>query len=122
MRREELVHALVAEYAPGTPLGWHRDVPNFEVIAGVSLGNNAVLRFRPYPPDGATKRRALELGVAPRSIYAIQGEARWGWQHSVPPVSAMRCQLPSAREGRLNTRHPPKCWRRASRLRCGEGS
>jgi alkylated DNA repair dioxygenase AlkB len=45
--REQLVQVLVAEYAPGTPLGWHRDVPDFEAIAGVSLGNEAVLRFRP---------------------------------------------------------------------------
>lgn len=35
---ESLVHALVAEYNPGTPFGWHRDVPNFERIFGVSLG------------------------------------------------------------------------------------
>src|SRR5690606_5820929 len=35
---EAIVHALVAEYPPGAPLGWHRDVPDFEDIAGVSLG------------------------------------------------------------------------------------
>lgn len=45
----QLVQVLVAQYNPGTPLGWHRDVPNFETIAGVSLGNAALLRFRPYP-------------------------------------------------------------------------
>ena len=93
VRNEELVHALVAEYAPGTPLGWHRDVPDFEVIAGVSLGNDAVLRFRPYPPMDAVKRTVLELEVAPCSIYKMQGEARWGWQHSVPPVKATRWSI-----------------------------
>ena len=35
---EALVHTLVAEYPPGAPLGWHRDVPAFEDVAGVSLG------------------------------------------------------------------------------------
>lgn len=43
-----LVHILVAEYAPGTPLGWRRDVPDFGAIAGVSLAGHAVLRFRSY--------------------------------------------------------------------------
>ena len=28
----------VSEYVPETPLGWHRDVPNFEVICEASLG------------------------------------------------------------------------------------
>ena len=35
---QALVHVLVAEYAPGTPLGWHRDVPDHEEVFGVSLG------------------------------------------------------------------------------------
>jgi alkylated DNA repair dioxygenase AlkB len=88
--RAQLVQVLVAEYAPGTPLGWHRDVPDFEVIAGVSLGSEATLRFRPYPPDEVAKRHAVQLEVAPRSIYKMQGAARWGWQHCVPPVRTHR--------------------------------
>lgn len=91
--RDELVQVLVAEYAPGTSLGWHRDVPDFEVIAGVSLGNEAVLQFRPYPPNDTTKRHVVQLRVAPRSIYKMEGAARWGWQHSVPPVSAQRWSI-----------------------------
>jgi len=91
---DRLVHALVAEYRPGTPLGWHRDVPDFELIAGVSLGAPAVLRLRPYRPEGAPgePRRAdiRQLEVAPRSIYRMAGEARWGWQHSVAPTPAQR--------------------------------
>lgn len=82
---EALVHALVAEYAPGTPLGWHRDVPDFETIVGVSLGGHARLRFRPYPDAPAT-RRVVQLDVAPRSIYQMAGQARWAWQHSVAPT------------------------------------
>ncbi len=80
----ELVHALVAEYAPGTPLGWHRDVPDFETIVGVSLGGRATLKFRPYPDEPAT-RKVVQLEVAPRSIYKMADEARWDWQHSVAP-------------------------------------
>src|SRR5256885_9571716 len=34
---EAFGYALVSEYRPGTALGWHRDVPQFEVVAGVSV-------------------------------------------------------------------------------------
>ena len=45
----ELDHVLVAEYSPGTQLGWHRDVPNFDVVVGVSLLGRARMRLRRYP-------------------------------------------------------------------------
>lgn len=90
---DRLMQVLVAEYAPGTPLGWHRDVPDFETIVGVSLGGEAVLRFRPYPADDAARRQVLQLEVAPRSIYHLAGAARWNWQHSVPPVEALRWSI-----------------------------
>ena len=87
---EALVHVLVAEYAPGTPLGWHRDVPDFEHVFGVSLGAEAVLRLRPYPPVAPKRADIVRLKAAPRSIYALRGPARWGWQHSVAPVDDLR--------------------------------
>lgn len=90
---EELVHALVAEYSPGTPLGWHRDVPNFEGIFGVSLGSDALLRFRPYPPERPRKEDVIKLKVTPRSVYAMRGAARWDWQHSVAPVDELRWSI-----------------------------
>jgi len=61
---EDLGHALVAEYVPGTPLGWHRDVPGFETIVGVSLGGRATLKFRPYP-DKPAARKVVPLEVQP---------------------------------------------------------
>lgn len=82
--------ALVAEYRPGTPLGWHRDVPDFEDIVGVSLGNEAVMRFRPYPHEKGRRDGVIKVAVAPRSIYLLRGKARWGWQHSVAPTKALR--------------------------------
>lgn len=90
---QALVHVLVAEYSPGTPLGWHRDVPDFEDVFGVSLGSEALLRFRPYPPDSPKREDLIKLNVEPRSIYALRGEARWGWQHSVAPVDALRWSI-----------------------------
>lgn len=84
---------LVAEYQPGTPLGWHRDVPDFEDIVGISLRADAEFRFRPYPPDAATKKDVMKVVVAPRSIYLLQGASRWEWQHSVAPTKDLRYSI-----------------------------
>ena len=89
---EDIDHALVAEYAPGTPLGWHRDVPEFEAVVGVSLGGSCRLRFRRYPPR-KPGRAEVTLDLAPRSIYTMQGNARWGWQHSVSPTKELRYSI-----------------------------
>src|SRR5262249_19149145 len=43
---ESFSHALIAEYTEGTRLGWHRDVPQFELVVGVSLLGPCRLRFR----------------------------------------------------------------------------
>lgn len=86
-------HALVARYAPGTPLGWHRDVPDFEVVAGVSLAGFARMRLRPYPPVPLREAPALDVDLAPRSIYVMRGAARWDWQHSVAPTEALRWSI-----------------------------
>lgn len=90
---DDLQHALVAEYAPGTPLGWHRDVPNFEKILGVSLGGTATLRFRPYPHVQEKLDRIFSLTTQPRSIYLIERDARWKWQHCVEPTPELRWSI-----------------------------
>lgn len=98
---DRFTQALVAEYRPGTPLGWHRDVPDFEDIVGISLGQEGVMRLRPYPHVTGSKARTLKLVLQPRSIYLLRGTARWGWQHSVAPTRALRYSItfrtPSAR-------------------------
>jgi alkylated DNA repair dioxygenase AlkB len=118
---DELGYVLVAEYRPGTQLGWHRDVPKFDVVAGVSLFGAATMRFRRYtprpgggpprgedhkggplrgedhrggPPRGEDhKRRIFTLSLAPRSAYVLRGEARWGWQHSIAPTPSLRYSI-----------------------------
>ena len=87
---EAFSQALVAEYRTGTPLGWHRDVPDFEDIVGISLGHPAVMRLRPYPPESGTRAEVLKLTLAPRSIYLLRGPARWNWQHAVSPTQGLR--------------------------------
>lgn len=84
---------LVSRYAVGTPLGWHRDVPDFELVAGVSLGGWARLRLRPWPPRTGNRRHVLTAHVAPRSAYLIGGPARWAWQHSVAPTDELRWSI-----------------------------
>jgi alkylated DNA repair dioxygenase AlkB len=84
---------LVAEYSEGTPLGWHRDVPDFEDVVGVSLLNEAVMRFRPWPPDSAERGDVQKLAIEPRSIYLLRGPSRWAWQHSVSPTKSLRYSI-----------------------------
>ena len=90
VRPDDFVHVMIAEYRPGTPLGWHRDAPDYELIVGVSLGSPARLRFRPWPPRDPKKDDIVAIDLTPRSAYLMRDTARWGWQHSVPPVPALR--------------------------------
>ena len=82
--------ALITEYRPGTPLGWHRDAPDYERVAGVSLGGWARMRLRRYPP---AKDKPLVLELAPRSAYQMTGAARWQWQHSIPATKELRYSI-----------------------------
>ena len=90
---QEFVQTLVAEYREGTPLGWHRDVPDFEDVVGISLLGEAVMRFRPYPPREPKKAKVIKVVVQPRSIYLLRGPARWAWQHSVSPTRTLRYSI-----------------------------
>lgn len=109
------VEALVTEYPPGAPIGWHRDAPQFgDVVAGISLLNSSRMKFRPYlPPAGGShvassfspeagvasgfsrtvRKTTHEIELAPRSGYLITGEARRGFEHSIPPVPALRYSI-----------------------------
>lgn len=90
---ERFTQSLIAEYETGTQLGWHRDVPHFETIAGVSLGGACRMRLRRYPPKKGMREKSLVLNLAPRSAYLMRGEARWGWQHSIPPTKETRYSI-----------------------------
>ncbi len=86
---EDLVQAMVSEYSVGTPIGWHRDAPQFGVIIGISLGSVCRMRLKPYQAPG----KVLSLLLEPRSIYAMRGPARSEWQHSIPAVELMRYSI-----------------------------
>jgi alkylated DNA repair dioxygenase AlkB len=86
-------NALIAEYRPGTPLGWHRDVPDYELVAGVSLASHARMRLRPYPPVQPKKEDVINVELPPRSAYILRDVARWGWQHSIAPTPGLRYSI-----------------------------
>jgi alkylated DNA repair dioxygenase AlkB len=89
----DFASALIAEYRPGTALGWHRDVPDFEVVVGVSLGTACRMRLRRYPPVAPKKSDLLSVDLQPRSAYVLRGAARWDWQHSIAPTPALRWSI-----------------------------
>jgi alkylated DNA repair dioxygenase AlkB len=91
--------ALINEYRPGTPIGWHRDAPQYDIIAGVSLLSACRMRLRPYRPPAeaaqSTIRRTAshEIKLLPRSAYVIKSEARSAYEHSIPEVAALRYSI-----------------------------
>lgn len=82
-----LEQALLTEYRPEAPIGWHRDRPMFDAVIGVSLGASCVLRFRRRSGPG-WERKAVP--IAPRSIYRLGGDSRRVWEHSIAPAKALR--------------------------------
>jgi alkylated DNA repair dioxygenase AlkB len=86
---DEIVEAVVTEYPAGAPIGWHRDVPQFGTVIGISLASSSRMRFKPYKKEGKIFSTILE----PRSIYVIRGPARWQYQHSIPPVENLRYSI-----------------------------
>jgi alkylated DNA repair dioxygenase AlkB len=86
---DDYLFALVTEYRPGTPIGWHRDRRQYGSVAGVSLGSACRMRFR--PDDNRHDRKAVvALELAPRSLYVMQDDVRWKWQHGIAPTRALR--------------------------------
>ncbi|TPL04774.1 MULTISPECIES: alpha-ketoglutarate-dependent dioxygenase AlkB [unclassified Mesorhizobium] len=83
----EFAQVLINEYRPGAGIGWHRDKPHFEVVAGVSL--LAPCSFRLRRKNGAAWDRET-IEVEPRSLYLMAGPARNEWEHSIPPVERHR--------------------------------
>src|SRR4051794_40279190 len=91
-----LVQASILEYSPGSPIGWHRDIPQFGVVAGISLAAPCRMRFRKYDraqSKKSTRGEILSIELQPRSIYLMSGASRESWQHSIPPVKELRYAL-----------------------------
>jgi alkylated DNA repair dioxygenase AlkB len=92
--------ALINEYSPGAPIGWHRDAPQYDIVAGVSLLSACRMKFRPYERPGAPasspgRRRTAthEIVLEPRSAYVMAGEARNAYEHHIPAVTTLRYSI-----------------------------
>jgi len=94
---EAFAMALINEYRPGTPIGWHRDAPQYGIVCGVSLLSACRMRFRPYVPPKSTSevRRTTthEIALEPRSAYVMRGESRTAYEHHIPAVERLRYSI-----------------------------
>lgn len=87
---DTLFSALISEYSPGAPIGWHRDKPTIGHVLGVSLGSTCQFRLRRQNGDGWDR---FSVPARARSIYCMSGESRRDWQHSIPAVEALRYSI-----------------------------
>lgn len=103
---EAFAMALINEYREAAPIGWHRDAPQYDIVAGLSLLSACRMKLRPYVAprvraanvEGATARQAPrktthEIELMPRSAYLITGESRQEYEHSIPPVDSLRYSI-----------------------------
>ena len=88
--------ALINEYRPGSPIGWHRDAPQYDIVAGISLLSECRMKFRPYrspsspAPQSSRRSTTHEIVLARRSAYLMTHEARTAYEHHIPPVVELR--------------------------------
>ncbi|HYW31580.1 MAG TPA: alpha-ketoglutarate-dependent dioxygenase AlkB [Gemmatimonas sp.] len=87
MRPEQLQHVLVTEYSPGAGIGWHKDKAVFGDVVGISLVAPCTFRLRRGAGAGWER---VNLTADRRSAYLLRGVSRTDWEHSIPPVDALR--------------------------------
>jgi alkylated DNA repair dioxygenase AlkB len=85
-----LQQVLVTEYDSGAGIGWHRDKAVFGAVIGISLLSACTFRLR--RKAGSTWER-FSITADPRSAYLLRGPARTEWEHSIPPVDALRYSI-----------------------------
>jgi alkylated DNA repair dioxygenase AlkB len=91
-----LTQTSIIEYSTGSPIGWHRDIPHFGVVVGISLGAACRMRFRKnnrVRAKNSNRGEILSIDLQPRSIYLMSGASREIWQHSIPPVKELRYSI-----------------------------
>jgi alkylated DNA repair dioxygenase AlkB len=76
LQASDIVESVVIEYPAGAPIGWHRDVPQFEVILGISLGSSCRMRFKPYRAEGKLMSITLDPRKVPRAGHTSTASQR----------------------------------------------
>ena len=97
-KAEQFEEALLTEYPPGAQIGWHRDAPAFDIVAGISLLGDCTMQFRPWPvvktgAPGQKRPKALAQLLAARSAYLLRGTVRTQWQHHIRPTKTLRYSI-----------------------------
>ena len=97
---DALVMALINEYPPGAPIGWHRDAPQYDIVFGVSLLSACRMMFRPYvspsmqrAAEGPRKKATHQITLERRSAYLMAGQSRTGYEHHIPAVPDQRYSI-----------------------------
>ena len=99
LKAEAFAMALINEYPPGAPIGWHRDAPQYDIVAGLSLLSPCRMKFRPYvrsnagTPSRVRRTATHEVTLEPRSAYLMRGPARSDYEHHIPAVAALRYSI-----------------------------
>lgn len=80
----------INEYAPGRGIGPHVDSLRFaDTIEILSLGSDAEIWFT--KPDD--QRSPVRYQLYARSLFRLNGEFRYQWQHHVPAVQHKRWSI-----------------------------
>jgi alkylated DNA repair dioxygenase AlkB len=93
LNENEFAELLVTRYPVGAVINWHRDAFPFELIAGISLQADCTFRLRPHEKTKQSRSSLLSFKVKRRSLYIMQGAARYDWQHSTAPVDDIRYSI-----------------------------
>jgi alkylated DNA repair dioxygenase AlkB len=84
---DDLQQVLFTEYRPGAAIGWHKDRSVFGGVVGVSLLSPCNFRLRRKRGQGWQR---ASITAEPRSAYLLRGPSRAEWEHSIPPLDALR--------------------------------
>ncbi|HEY0046353.1 MAG TPA: alpha-ketoglutarate-dependent dioxygenase AlkB, partial [Flavobacterium sp.] len=72
---------IINEYAPGQGIRPHKDRNYFDnQICGVNLGSGCVMRFIKIKGGDV-----VDVEIPRRSLYVMQDDARYKWNHAIPP-------------------------------------
>lgn len=72
---------IINEYSPGQGIRPHKDRNYFDnQICGINLGSGCVMKFKKISGGDV-----IDVEIPRRSLYVMQDEGRYKWNHSIPP-------------------------------------
>jgi DNA oxidative demethylase len=83
---QDIPEVLLNRYEQGAVIQPHRDKPHWEHVVGISLGEAVPMHF-------TLGDELVEVMLQPRSMYLLADEARYVWNHSLPPATGTRYSI-----------------------------